>query len=65
MSERVCLYSGRDLEEANKSIRILHNKGIDYVLGFGDFSRFKEMPFPVVSKGMIDYYGVEAIEKIR
>jgi|TARA_Y100000034_G_scaffold8868_1_gene9548 hypothetical protein len=58
MGRKSVLYEGRNPEEAKE---LLDKKEIDYRLGFGDFSRFKDLPFSVVSEGMIDYYGLETI----
>jgi len=57
------LYEGMNTEESDKVRDFFKDKGIGYRLGFGDCSRFKDLPFPVVSVGIMDLYGPEAIER--
>ncbi len=60
--KKVILYEGKNPEEFSKVKDFLKEKEIKWHLGFGDFARFQDMPFPVVSKGMLDLYGLEAVE---
>ncbi|HED06175.1 MAG TPA: hypothetical protein ENI61_05775 [Ignavibacteria bacterium] len=60
--KQVILYEGKNSEEFSKVKDFLKEKEIKWYLGFGDFARFQDMPFPVVSEGMVDLYGLKAVE---
>jgi|TARA_B100001971_G_scaffold205469_1_gene222985 hypothetical protein len=63
MGRKPVLYEGTDSEESDKVRNFLRKQEIEYNLGFEDFSRFKGLPFSVVSEGMIYCCGLEAIER--
>lgn len=62
MGRRVILYEGKNLEEFEKAKKILEENEIRWALGFGTNTKLGDMPFPVLSEGMVDHYGSEAIE---
>tara|TARA_Y100000296_G_scaffold73252_1_gene90536 strand:+ start:2732 stop:2938 length:207 start_codon:yes stop_codon:yes gene_type:complete len=57
------LYEGINREKAEEARRILSERDVEYNIGFGDNAKFQDMPFPVISEGVMDLYGLEAIEK--
>jgi len=60
---RIVLYEGTNLEEAKEARDFLDENEVNYSLGFGDLARSQDSSFPIVSIGMMDLYGLEAIER--
>jgi len=60
---RIVLYEGTDSEKAKEVRKFLGERKVNYSLGIRDERIFKDMPFPIVSEGMVDYYGVERISR--
>ena len=63
IERKIVLYEGIDEEESKFIKTFLEKREIKYNLRFGRFPEFRDLSFPIVSEGMIDYCGLEAIER--